>query len=218
MTRAREAASSVRLCTLLIPVATSSADLTMRASVPAGNGVALCDAATLTPQTRPSTRIGTATVARIPSRRSSAMNGHRKGDIGRPAPYVATGVAQPSQRRVDRLLLSDGDGRACRVPGREQRDRLAGLEPQQSRRIRPHKLGELLVDRREELLSGDRTGGERRHPPQGRLFGNDRLNIGVNGRGAGSRDRGRHAGRVTRMTEPRVRDSLVFSAVAVASA
>ena len=79
MARAREAASSARLSALLIATPTSSVNSVIRVSVPAGNGSSPCDAATLTPHTRPLTWIGTATEAWIPRRRISAMNGPVRG-------------------------------------------------------------------------------------------------------------------------------------------
>ena len=96
MARAREAASSARLCALLIAVATSSVNSAIRVSVAAENGSGLCDAATLIPHTRPSTWIGTATDARIPRRRISAMNGPVSGT---PVGPNRTGRAVSRSRR-----------------------------------------------------------------------------------------------------------------------
>ena len=59
---------------LEIEVATSSVNSPIRSSVPAGSGSGRGDAATITPQTRPSTTIGVPTAERMP--RSRTDDGH----------------------------------------------------------------------------------------------------------------------------------------------
>jgi hypothetical protein len=139
--------------------------------------------------------------------------GHQFGELDHPS------LGGGGERLQALRCVSHSDGHTCPVPRCEQRDRLVGLEPQQSCRVRPYQPGELLADRREQPLVRDRAGGERRHPPEGHLFGNDRLNAGIGlgrrvsrsgVRRRGGRDRARHALSVAFLVAARVIDPVVF--------
>ena len=96
--------SSARACALASAVATSSVKPAMRDSVSAAKGSGRKEAAKLTPQTRPSTMIGTPTEDAMPRPRASSTNGPVAGisaawnRVGRPVSRTARSSASSVRR------------------------------------------------------------------------------------------------------------------------
>jgi hypothetical protein len=96
---------------LAIAVAASSVNSSSHEPVSSGRSVASRLAATVAPQSRPSTRIGTATVERIPSARAASATvpvASSKASNRTSAPVSSTGASTLSPSRVNRVPSGTG--------------------------------------------------------------------------------------------------------------
>ena len=146
--RARDAVSSPCASALAIAVATSSVKSASRASVSGRDGSSPRDSTVIAPHSRPSTVIGAATAAQMPSARmcsgSLAGGSFRSKRAARP---VSHRRQREARVRLPALPVRAGPPVAC-----HQRHLAVGLEPHDHREVGVEQRRDLLGHRGEHQL------------------------------------------------------------------